>query len=143
MNTDKKAETVPDTNILVSAALCDGKPSRILTLSEDGKIVSVTSPAIIKELRDVLGRDRLPFSEKQVDELVSKILSISRVIEPQLQLEVVENDPDDNKVLEAAIAGDVDCIISGDSHLLELEEYDGLQIYSPDGFLTKHFGETN
>jgi len=77
MSTEKTAKAVLDTNILVSSALSNGKPSEILKLAEDKEFLSITSPAIVKELRDVLTRDRLPFTEEQVDELVSKTLSIS------------------------------------------------------------------
>jgi len=137
MSTGRKTEVVLDTNVLVSSALSDGKPFDILRLAEQGEIISVTSPAIIAELRDVLTRDRLPFSEDQVDELVTKVLSISRVIEPEVNLEVVEDDPDDDKILECAVAGDVDYLVSGDSHLLDLENHRGIPIYSPDEFLTQ------
>jgi len=135
MSTDRKVEAVLDTNVLVSAALSDGKPFEILSLAEDGEYISVTSPAIIGELRDVLKRDRLPFSDDQVDELAAKVLSISRVIDPETTVEVVEDDPDDDKILECALAGDVDYVVSGDSHLLDLEQHQGIEILSPDEFL--------
>lgn len=131
MSSGRKTEVVLDTNVLVSAALSDGKPFEILRLAEQGEIISVTSPAIVTELRDVLKRDRLPFSEDQVDELVTKVLSISRVIEPEVNIEAVADDPDDDKILECAVAGDVDCLVSGDSHLLALENYRDMSIYSP------------
>jgi putative PIN family toxin of toxin-antitoxin system len=137
MSTGRKTEAVLDTNVLVSSALSDGKPFEILRLAEQGELISVTSPAIIAELRDVLTRDRLPFSEDQVDELVTKVLSISRVIEPEVNIEAVEDDPDDDKILECAVAGDVDYLVSGDSHLLDLENYRGIPICSPDEFLTQ------
>jgi len=137
MNTEKKTKAVLDTNVLISSALSNGKPAEILKLAEDGEFLSVTSPGIVEELRDVLTRDRLPFTEEQVDELVSKILSISQVINPQIELEVIEDDPDDDKILEAAIAGNADCIVSGDSHLLQLEKHREIPIHNPNNFLEK------
>jgi len=137
MNTEKTTKAVLDTNVLVSSALSNGKPAEILKLAEDGEFLSVTSPGIVEELRDVLTRDRLPFTEEQVDELVSKILSISQVINPQIELEVIEDDPDDDKILEAAIAGNADCIVSGDSHLLQLEKHREISIHNPNKFLEK------
>ena len=135
MNTGKRTEAVLDTNVLVSAALSEGKPYKILSLAEDGEIISVTSPAIIAELRDVLTRDRLPFTDDQVEELMTKIHSISRVIHPEVELNVIKDDPDDDKILECAVARDADCIVSGDSHLLDLEQHAQFQIYSPNEFL--------
>ncbi|MFB6292313.1 MAG: putative toxin-antitoxin system toxin component, PIN family [Candidatus Nanohaloarchaea archaeon] len=137
MSTGKKTKAVLDTNVLVSSALSNGKPAKILELAEDKEFLSVTSPDIVEELRDVLTRDRLPFTEEQVDELVSKILSISQVIDPQIEVEVIEDDPDDDKILEAAVAGNTDCIVSGDSHLLKLEKHREIPIHSPSEFLEK------
>ena len=89
MSTGERVEVVLDTNVLVSSALSNGKPFEILQLAERGEIVSVTSLAIVGELRAVLERDRLPFSDDQVDELVTKVVSISRVIEPDVTVTVV------------------------------------------------------
>lgn len=135
MNTGETVETVLDTNVLVSAALSEGKPYRVLSFAETDRVVSVTSPEIIGEFEDVLRRDRLPFAESQVDELVVKVLSISRVIDPGVELTVVDDDPDDDKIVECAVAGGVDCIVSGDSHLLELGSYDEVDIQTPAEFL--------
>jgi len=132
MSTDGKVEVVLDTNVLVSATLSDGKPFEILSLAEDGEYISVTSLAIVGELRDVLKRDRLPFSDGQVEDFTVKVLSISRVIDPEIIIEVVEDDPDDDKILECALAGDVDYIVSGDSHLLDLKEHQGVEVVSPE-----------
>lgn len=135
MNTEKTTKVVLDTNVLVSSVLSDGKPAEILELAESKEFLSVTSPEIVEELRDVLTRDKLPFTEDQVDELVSKILSISQVIDPQTDIEIIEDDPDDDKILEAAVAGSADCIVSGDSHLLNLEKHRKIPVYSPNKFL--------
>lgn len=137
MNTDRRVEVVLDTNVLVAAALSDGPPYEILAMAEDGAIVSVTAPAIVDEFGAVLGRDRLPFTEAQVDRLVSKIVTISRIVEPHLELTVVEDDPDDDKIFETAVSAAVDCIVSGDSHLLELEDV-GMNVLSPSTFLEEY-----
>ena len=141
MNTAETVKTVLDTNVLVSAALSNGKPYRILSMAEDEDITSVTSSAITDELQNVLSRDQLPFTDNQVNELVSKILSISRVVEPQTEIEYIEDDPDDDKILEAAVAGEADFIVSGDSHLLDIGEYNDIRILSPDQFLEKMSSE--
>ena len=124
-----------DTNVLVSATLSKGKPYTVLELAERGEVTSVTSPDIINELEDVLSRERLPFEREQVDEFVGKVLSASELVTPEMDLEAVEDDPDDNKILKCAVTGDADYIISGDSHLLDIEEYRGVEILNPDEFL--------
>ena len=125
-----------DTNVLVSATLSRGKPYTVLELAERGDIDSVTSPDIIDELEDVLSRERLLFESEQIDEVVGKILSMSELVVSEMDLEAVEDDPDDDKILECAVAGNADYIVSGDSHLLDIEEYRGVEILSPDEFLS-------
>ena len=125
-----------DTNVLVSATLSRGKPYTVLELAERGDIDSVTSPDIIDELEDVLSRERLPFESEQIDKFVEKILSMSELVTPEMDLEAVEDDPDDDKVLECAVAGNADYIVSDDSHLLDIEEYRGVEIVSPDESLS-------
>ena len=128
-------KAVLDTNVLISATLSDGPPYQILELAEDGTITSVTSPGIIEETRDVLTRDRVPFAEEQVDDFIEKVLSVSQGVAPKTSLQVIEDDPDDDKIVECAVAAGADYIISGDSHLLSLEEYDGIPVLSPADFL--------
>ena len=55
---------------------------------------------------------------------------------PKEKLNVVKNDPDDDKFIEAAVEGDCDCIVSKDKkHLLKLKEFRGIKIISPEEFL--------
>ena len=49
---------VPDTNVYVSALLWTGIPHRLLSLAEEGKLTLMTTPAIMEELREVLGRPK-------------------------------------------------------------------------------------
>jgi len=126
---------VLDTNVLVSATFRKGNPYHILAHAEHGRIQSVTSPSIAQESRDVLTRDKIPFDDDRVDPFIEKVLAVSEVIAPDINLQVVEDDPDDDKILECAVAGDVDYIVSGDSHLQDLEAYRGITILSPAAFL--------
>ncbi len=59
------------------------------------------------------------------------ILSFSEIINPEIKVDVIKSDPDDNKILECAIACRASYIISGDSHLLELREYGSIKIINP------------
>jgi predicted nucleic acid-binding protein len=54
---------------------------------------------------------------------------------PDVDLQVVERDPDDDKFLEVALAGDADYIVSGDTHLTDLESFRELPILTPREFL--------
>ena len=50
-------------------------------------------------------------------------------------MDVIDKDPDDNRVLECALAASASYIVSGNSHLLELQEYEQIVIFNPVGFL--------
>lgn len=67
-------------------------------------------------------------------ELLEALADQSTVVEPTVAVDVCR-DPDDNKVLELAVEGDADLIISGDSDLLVLHPFEGIAILSPAGFL--------
>jgi len=133
----KESRVVLDTSILVSAAISDGKPAQLLERCEDGIIEVVVTPAILAETDDVLRRDRLPFENRHVDNYIGKLLSEAQIIVPQVDIVAVEDDPDDNIVLEAAVTAGADAIISGDSHLLDLEAYQGIPILTANTYLTK------
>lgn len=129
-------KVVLDTNVLVSSTLTErGKPFKILKKAESGDIELFISPGIIQELEDVLMRDKIPFEEKSVKEFVEKIISISTVVVPEESFEVIDKDPEDDKILECAVDSNADYIISGDSHLLDLKDFRGIKILSPDKFL--------
>jgi len=68
---------------------------------------------------------------------VGKIISISKIVEPLEKLDVVKEDPDDNKILECAKEGKVDYIVTQDKHLLKLKSFEGIEILNPCEFLKK------
>jgi predicted nucleic acid-binding protein len=48
---------------------------------------------------------------------------------------VVKDDPDDNRIVECAVASGSDCIVTGDNHLLRLGEYAGIKMVRVGDFL--------
>jgi len=58
------------------------------------------------------------------------IIENSIIVKPTIKLDVVKDDPDDNKFLEAGVTGKANFIISQDKHLLKLGEYQGIKIVS-------------
>ena len=59
---------------------------------------------------------------------------IAEMIHPQTQLQVLEGDPD-NRVLECAIAGKADVIVTGDKAILHLRDYQHIRILSLKDYL--------
>lgn len=57
---------------------------------------------------------------------------------PKVKLDVLKTDPDDNKILEAAIEGQANFIISNDKHLTDLRMYGGIKIVTPEEFLDNY-----
>jgi len=128
----------PDTNVYISALLWTGIPHRLLRLAEEGELTLVTTPAIMQELREVLGRPkfrlRISALQTSVAELMESLLSVVEVI-PDLPIEpVIKRDPDDDKVLACAVAAQADWLVSGDDHLLSLRRYKAIPIVTPSQF---------
>jgi putative PIN family toxin of toxin-antitoxin system len=61
---------------------------------------------------------------------------VATVVEPDLTLQVIEEDPPNSRVLECAVAGGASCIVSGNDHLLIPKVSSEIGILSPAGFLT-------
>jgi len=131
---------VLDTNVLVSALINPhGKPAQIINYVFENKIRLFTSPSIMEELERVLSYPKLMkrhgLNSEELKEFISDLLSIMSLIEEEKIIEVIMEDPSDNKYLSCAIDAKVDFIISGDIHLLNLGEYEGNRIVTPAQFL--------
>ncbi len=120
-----------DTNVLVSALISTmGNPA--LLLDKAGKNYTLfISKDILTELEAVISRDKFGFTEEEVNTIIEAIISFSQVINPEIKLDVIKSDPDDNKILECAVACGASYIVSGDRHLLELKEYGKIKIITP------------
>jgi len=131
---------VLDTNVLVSALINPhGKPAQIINYVFANKIRLFTSPSIMEELERVLSYPKLMkrhgLNSEELKEFISDLLSIMSLIEEEKIIEVIMEDPSDDKYLSCAIDAKVDFIISGDIHLLNLGEYEGIRIVTPAQFL--------
>jgi predicted nucleic acid-binding protein len=65
----------------------------------------------------------------------SRLESLAQVVEPRDALGVIDDDPDDDRVLECAVEGRADMIVSGDRHLLKLAKYQGVPIVTVRQFM--------
>ncbi len=127
-----------DTNVLVSALGWDGKPEDCLELVFDNSIDAYSSPDIIDELSRVLEYDRLGLTPDERQSFLEIVVTEFHVVRPDPDLDIdAVDDPDDSVFLECAVSVDVDYVISGDRHLLDLTEYDGIPILTPDDFLKR------
>lgn len=124
-----------DTNIFISALnYPGGKPSQLIDLAREGEISLTVSEAILDEIADVLAR-KFNFTPERIAEARSMIRDVARTVNPAVRLDVIKEDPDDNKILECASAAGSDYIVSGDEDLLRLGRYDSTKILSVSDFL--------
>lgn len=119
-----------DTNIYIAAALRGGFSEDLLELASRKVITLLTSKAIFKELAKKL-RIKFDWSEDSVEFFIDKIKQVVEIIEVKERLTVVVRDPDDNKILECALSGKVDLIVSADQDLIKLKQFKGIAIIHP------------
>jgi putative PIN family toxin of toxin-antitoxin system len=131
-------KVVLDTNVFVSGILWEkGSSGKIVNLWKEQELTLVTSTEIIAELVRVLREFKIQLGEETLQQLEQEILKNSVVVRPKTKLSVVVDDPTDNKFIEAAIEGKAQHIITQDKHLLKIERYKSITIFTPDAFLEK------
>ncbi|MGD0680704.1 MAG: putative toxin-antitoxin system toxin component, PIN family [Terracidiphilus sp.] len=118
---------VADTNVFISALMFGGLPGRFLDLALHRRFTLITSKALLDELDEKL-RGKFAVSERDAQAIREKLKGIAEVVDPDFELDAVPEDPDDNRVLECAVAGKAEFIVSGDRHLLRLGNYEGIAI---------------
>ena len=126
-----------DTNILFSAIGWRGRPHECVELARSGRIGAVTCQELLDELAEKL-QTKLGFTDEQITGVLADLLSFLAVVEISNILHIISADPDDDNVLECAVAGGAGYIISGDRrHILPLGSYQGITILNPADFLSK------
>jgi uncharacterized protein len=126
---------VLDTNTLVSGMGWGGPPSRVVDLALEGRFTLVTSRPLLDELLTVIGRSKLAKHFPDPLSVVRLVEAMAVVVEPTTVVNVILDDPADNRVLEAAQAGHADYIVSGDKHLLDLGTFGAMPVVRAPAFL--------
>lgn len=123
----KRPLVVFDTNVLFSGIGWRGSPYVCLQMAREGKIKSATCLEILSEFNEKM-KSKMGLTTAEAARAVAEILSFSELIKIENKLKVIPADPDDNKIVECAYVAKADYIVSGDSHLLDLENYQGIPI---------------
>lgn len=131
---------VLDTNVLISALLSPhGAPARVIHQWEEDRFEVVTSPALLAELARALRYERVARyfqnAHERMDALVGHLGAIAVMVDPQVTVDAVPDDPADDRVIECALAGSAAYVVIGDRHLLALQAYEGVIMLSPAQFL--------
>ncbi len=125
---------VIDTNVYISAIFWGGKPRQIVDMGRDGHIFIFTSLDIEKEIGDKLAV-KFHLAEDEVNRISLDFGTFTIPVKPTKKISFIKDDPDDDKFLECGIACHADYIVSGDSHLQRVKEFEKIKIVSPADFL--------
>lgn len=131
----KIPKVVIDTNIFLSATILKGSTAVLMDCWKEDKFVLLFSADIFDEYFEVIARPKFAQEESDIRALAELLTEKGIAVEPKIRLDVVKDDPDDNKFLECALAGEADFIVSGDRHLLSLNKYKGVRILKAADFL--------
>jgi putative PIN family toxin of toxin-antitoxin system len=130
-------KVVLDTNVLISAILFGGKPRQILEKAIRGEIRLCLSEPILEELKGVLQRSKFDYAPEMVQFILTELTAIAHFVNPSEIINVVLEDPEDNRILECAVEAKANYVISGDFRLLKLSKYLNIEILNAATFLEK------
>jgi len=118
---------VLDTSVYVSAALSpNGSSGQVWRHALERRFQLITSPFIINETGRVLRRLKKE-NEQAISLRLKKIAHLARIVQPTTTLQIVR-DPNDNPIVECAVDGQADLLVSLDKDLLTLKVYRNIPI---------------
>ncbi|MBI2327071.1 putative toxin-antitoxin system toxin component, PIN family [Candidatus Curtissbacteria bacterium] len=119
---------VLDTNIYIAAALKNSFSAEIIELvTRSNDLTAITSEEILTELTQKL-KDKFHWREENIDYFVASVRKIAEVVEIKEKVSVILRDPEDNKILECAVSGEADLIVTLDQDLIKLKKFRGIGI---------------
>lgn len=135
-------KVIIDTNVFVSSFF-GGNPRKIIDPWKNGKITLCLSHVILDEYIDVLSKIGMKdeYESEELLSLFSKGFNILFTTKTP-KIEIIKNDPDDDKFIECAVALKADAVITGDREVLALKEYMGIRILTPLQFLKGFFNRS-
>jgi putative PIN family toxin of toxin-antitoxin system len=125
-----KLQVVIDTNVWLSGLVFGGNPEQIIRLFIEGAIIVVTSEELLTELRRKVTQ-KFPLFAPYLSALEVSIREKAIVVQLGTEPVNASRDPDDNQVIETALIGVAKYVVSGDTDLLVLKEYESVQIVKP------------
>jgi putative PIN family toxin of toxin-antitoxin system len=126
---------VADTNVLISALLFGGVSDQVFLAGLRGEIQLVTSDPLLKELERIL-KNKFKLDVQLVRGVIEEVRNVAEVVKVSSHINVISHPEEDNRVLECAVDGKADFIVTGDTkHILPLKEFRGIKILSPSEFV--------
>jgi putative PIN family toxin of toxin-antitoxin system len=119
---------VLDTNVLVAAAYNPRSASRrVVEACLSGELTPILSPALRREFEFILNRAA---RGRSYLERLQALLESAEVVVPDQEPRVVPDDPDDDKLVAAALAAGA-VLVTNDAHLLAVAGHEGLRVLRP------------
>ena len=132
-----KPNLVFDTNILISGYLWRGKPRQAIQLVKSGALRLLYCAESMDELVRVFSK-KFEMTTAEIYRVILDIKSLGRNINISSREQPISEDPTDNLFINLAIDGNARVIVSGDSHLLKLKGYNGIEIIRVNEFLKRY-----
>ena len=114
-----KPRVVFDSNVYISGLIFGGTPGALLVLARIDRFVLCVSQHIQDEVQTTLAK-KFSWQLEQIRRACSPYWTIADFVKPTCDLKIVAADPDDDRILECAVDGNADIIVTGDDHLLNL-----------------------
>jgi uncharacterized protein len=131
-------KVVIDTKVLASGAFFFGPPHEILLACTTGDIQLVLSPGILAEYRRIGLGLLSTHSDVDYERLLDIMLKDATFVDASTLECPVCRDPDDDKFLACAIAGNAKIVVSGDKALLDTSGYAGIAVLTPREFVERY-----
>lgn len=125
-----------DTNIFVSAlVLPGGQAEKALSKILEGRDTLLISRQILDELLSTLAK-KFSHDGEALSRVAVSLMGMSEVIRTGRRLKIFKDDPD-NRIIECAIAGAADLVVTGDKTVLGLRRHGGIRIISLREYIEK------
>ena len=123
-----------DTNLYVSGLVFGGIPLTFLDHARAGAFTLAVSEPLLSEIREVL-QIKFAWADHEVTTALSQLDDCSVHVHPSEAFDAVPGDPDDNRILECAVAAQAGFIVTGDSHLLRIGHFRNIRILKVADFM--------
>ena len=130
-------KVVLDTNVLISGIYFGGIPGKILEAWDARRFQLLVSTEILQEYLNVAARLADRYTGVEYESILGLIIQNAELVQPSDLPEPVSTDPDDDKFLACALAGDSTTIVSGDSDLINVSGYCGIEVLTPKAFVSE------
>jgi len=122
-------KVVFDTSIFISALVFPGSLAEeaIFRIIE-GEDILLISKQILQEILSVLSK-KFSGDKEAISRVAVNLSEIAEMVNPTVRIRVLKDEPD-NRILECAVSGKAEVVVSGDKKMLKLKEYEGVKIIS-------------